>query len=490
MKTTARTTALLLSLLLVSGTVCACGDAQSSSDVQKENGTTALTDTAAEEQEDPFASARAAFDALPAHDLGGKDFVITAQAGVGNSEKEIFIETATGDVIEDAVYRRNLAVNEAFNCKIVLSAQSDVNSAVKKAVTAGDDSIQLAFPNLAGGGSLAQAGVLRNFLDFDEFDLSAPWWDQGTANLKIGGKVYFMMGDVNILDNDVTYILLFNKKLIGDADLEEPYQLVRDGKWTIDVFGSMCRDITADIDGDGAFTEKDRYGYVTTLSGPNTFFYGSEMKYVELDADGAPYLITDTEKATDVLRRVVGIVKENNTCYQPSDPAVGKPIFMEDRALFYGEVLSYIINLRAMETAFGVLPIPKYDEAQKNYYTYCENNASTVCIPNLGAEPEINAAVLEALAIQSHINVTPAYYEVALERKYTRDEESTEMLDIALANRVYDIGRVYTNLGTSDIFSNLANKGSLDFVSSYAKKEKSAQKALDKIFTAFSENDA
>ena len=81
MKTTARTTALLLSLLLAGGTLCACGDAQSSSDAQKENGTAVETDTAAEEQEDPFASARTAFDALPAHDLGGKDFVITAQAG-------------------------------------------------------------------------------------------------------------------------------------------------------------------------------------------------------------------------------------------------------------------------------------------------------------------------------------------------------------------------------------------------------------------------
>ncbi|MCQ2432408.1 MAG: hypothetical protein MJ175_07380 [Clostridia bacterium] len=489
MKQTIRTAAMLLALLLAGETLLSCGDTETGKPMTEEGGTAAASQTAGEETVDPFAAARAAFQEIPVSDLGGGEFVIAAQSGVGSSEDEIYIEEATGDVIEDAVYMRNLAVNERFNCKITLSAQGDVNSAVKKAVTAGDDSIRLAFPNLAGGGSLAQAGVLRNFLDFKEINLSAPWWDQGTANLTIGGKVYFMMGDINILDNDVTYILLFNKKLIADADIEEPYQLVRDGKWTIEMFGSMCRNITADIDGDGTFTEKDRYGYVTTGAGPNTFFYGSAMKYVELDAEGTPYLTTDTEKATDVLRQVVGIVKENNPCYQPTDYNVGKTIFMEDRALFYGEVLSYIINLRAMETSFGVLPIPKYDEAQKEYYTYCENNASTVVIPNVGANPEINAAVLEAMAIQSNINVTPAYYEVALERKYTRDEESTEMLDIALANRVYDIGRIYTNLGTADIFSSLVNKGSLDFVSTYTKKEKGALKALSKIVDAFASND-
>ena len=166
-----------------------------------------------------------------------------------------------------------------------------------------------------------------------------------------------------------------------------------------------------------------------------------------------------------------------------------KNMFMEDRVLFYGEVLSYVINIREMETAFGVLPIPKYDEMQEEYYTYCNAIASTATVPKTGASEELGmiTSVLEGMAIQSYIQVTPAYYDIALSRKYTRDDESAEMLDIALANRVYDIGRIYSLGGIGSIFQTLASSGSTDFASSLAKSEKAAKKMLDRIVKDYTE---
>ncbi len=91
------------------------------------------------------------------------------------------------------------------------------------------------------------------------------------------------------------------------------------------------------------------------------------------------------------------------------------------------------------------------------------------------------------MAIESYITVTPAYYEIALERKYTRDEESSEMVDIILANRVYDIGMVYSTIGIGRIFEEQAVKKNADFASVYAKKEKSSKKKLELIVEAFAE---
>ena len=195
------------------------------------------------------------------------------------------------------------------------------------------------------------------------------------------------------------------------------------------------------------------------------------------------------EKTVATLEKVVKIVSEDNITRIPSDVAVGKNMFMEDRVLFYGEVLSYVINIREMETAFGVLPIPKYDEMQEEYYTYCNAIASTATVPKTGAGDELGmiTSVLEGMAIQSYIQVTPAYYDIALSRKYTRDDESAEMLDIALANRVYDIGRIYSLGGIGSVFQTLASSGSTDYASSYAKNEKAAIKMLDRIVKDFSE---
>ena len=481
-------------LIFLAASLILCGTAACSEKPGDDGGSTvsptaasdeAGGETAAEPEPDPYDYAREKFNAVAEADFDGADFGITSQAATGNSEKEIWVEELTGDVVNDAVYNRNLSVNARFNCNITLTP-GDVNSIVRQAVTSGDSSYKLAFPNMATAASLAQQSFLMDYMKMDNLNLTEAWWDQGTLAMQIEGKVFFMNGDINYLDNDVTYIQLFNKQLIADVGLDVPYDLVREGKWTIDNFRSMCVNVTTDLDGDGSYTDRDRYGYVTTSEGPCTFFYGSGLTLVRYDADGHPVIDIDMDKTVAALEKVVRIVSEDNITRIPSDVATGKAMFMEDRVLFYGEVLSYIVNVRDMETAFGVLPIPKYDEAQEKYYTYCNAIASTACVPVSVDDAAMVTAVLEGMAIQSYIQVTPAYYDIALTRKYARDNESSEMLDIALAYRVYDIGRFFSQLGIGDIFQRLAASGSTDFASSFAKVEKSANKMLGKLIKDFS----
>lgn len=480
-----RTLALILAICICLPLV-SCATTEETNEVRDSVLEVAEEESSAEDTEpDKYDAAREVYAALPEVDYEGGTFVISAQAG-GTSEKEIWVEELTGDVVNDAIFNRNTVIEERFNLEIQLDA-GDVNSTISSAETAGDDSYKLAFPNLSTAATMAQSGYFANYLDYDALNIDEVWWDAGTAGLKICGKIYFMSGDINIKDNDVTYIQLFNKQMIQDVGFEEPYELVREGKWTIDTFSSMCRNVTTDINGDGIFDDYDRYGYVTTPAGPNTFFYGSGLSYVSFDSEGVPFLNIDNEKIISALDKVVAIFTQDNITRIPPDVANGKVMFMEDRVLFYGEVLSYIINLREMETPFGVLPIPKYDEAQERYYTFCENNSSTCAIPKTISDIENVSVVLEAMAIQSYISITPAYYDIALKRKYTRDDASSEMLDIALSNRVYDVGKVFSNIGIADTFQTLASSGSIDFASAIAKRQKAAQKGLEKIIKSFNE---
>ncbi|MBQ3638581.1 MAG: hypothetical protein II953_09485, partial [Clostridia bacterium] len=275
------TLALLLCLLLPA--VCACADSSGGKDADTPAETPGNADPSAaaepEEDADPYAYAREKFDAVAPADYEGADFTIPTQAATGNSEKEIWVEELTGDVVNDAVFNRNMSVNERFNCNIALTA-GDVNSIVRQAVTSGDGAYKIAFPNMATAASLAQQGFLLDYMKLDGLNLTDAWWDQGTLAMQIEGRVFFMNGDINYLDNDVTYIQLFNKKLIADVGLDVPYDLVREGRWTIDNFREMCMNVTTDLDGDGSYTDADRYGYVTTGEGPCTFFYGSGLTLV------------------------------------------------------------------------------------------------------------------------------------------------------------------------------------------------------------------
>ena len=92
-----------------------------------------------------------------------------------------------------------------------------------------------------------------------------------------------------------------------------------------------------------------------------------------------------------------------------------------------------------METDFGIIPYPKYDDAQDRYYSRIEA-CELFCVPVTNKNHEFAGVVLEALAAESAKSVIPSYYDVALQGKVTRDEESSEMLDLIFNTRVFDWG--------------------------------------------------
>jgi len=111
--------------------------------------------------------------------------------------------------------------------------------------------------------------------------------------------------------------------------------------------------------------------------------------------------------------------------------------FANGHGLFYADAISLVPLLRAMETDFGILPVPKYDESQDKYYTSSKGwiNCVSVSATDLGR----TSAVMEALAVESKNYTVPAYIEVALRTKYSRDDESSEMLDIIEKSRTLDL---------------------------------------------------
>ena len=46
-------------------------------------------------------------------------------------------------------------------------------------------------------------------------------------------------------------VLFFNKKLIEEYDLDDPYALVKSGEWTLDRLFSMSSEMLLDLNGDG-----------------------------------------------------------------------------------------------------------------------------------------------------------------------------------------------------------------------------------------------
>ena len=439
---------------------------------------------------------------LPEKDLKGEKFtfyVMGYERNVNNYSVEIYSEAENGDNINDTVYKRNKTVEEKYNFEIAEHPEKNGSLAdsVKKTLLAGDDLYQVFMMNLRDSVSMANQGFLYNLKNVEHIDLSKPWWDsKSNEGFSICNKLFYTVGDINIMDNNATWAVFFNKKLIKDSGLEMPYVYIKNNEWTMDKYYEMSSAAAKDLNGDGLMTpDDDCWGTVGDYLNTFMLFIASGERMTKKDKDDTPYLETINNRAADVMDKVFNIQLAKDSTLHANEFS-GKYAnvysdmirrnFKEDRALFYiAGLLSYTL-LRDMESEFGMVPMPKYDSAQENYYTtYNPNNASALSIPVTNKKLEETGLIVEAISAESMYTLTPAYYDVALERKYMRDEESRAMLDIILSSRMYDLAIVY-NWGKSyDVFETLTQKKSRDFTSEFEKIKNKAEIEIAKTVEMF-----
>ena len=429
---------------------------------------------------------------LPDIAFEGRDFKIIVTTW---GEYDVFVDDNSPDivsfndvVINDATYSRNMNVSEKYDVNIVKIPRDDIYNAVKKAVSAGLGDYDLALPNMLDAAKLAVEGYLHDWNGISHIDLNKPWYDQKLrSSLKINEKNYFMMGDYLIRDDDHTWILMFNKQIIRDLGLEEPYLLVRNGKWTFDKFKQMIKDASFDVNGDGIYDSGDRYGFLTTSAGGVTnFLYSGGEKITDGDpANGnKPVIRENTQKVTAILEKTVDILHNDNASFIKGSWEVFEKMFIGDQGLFYSEILAHVRRLRAMDTDFGVLPCPKYDENQTDYLTHIDPASPIMCLPST-SDPEFIGVVTEALSAESYRLVIPAFYEASMSGKIVRDEESLDMLKIIMQNHVFGFAMIFNFGGIGSIFNTLAGKGETNYISEYEAKTDKARADIDKTWESF-----
>lgn len=399
------------------------------------------------------------------------------------------------EALEDAVYRRNLAFEEYCNADInvILQQTSTINDTVKKDVQANAGEFDLIQNHMANTSNLASDGFLVSFTAIDDIDLTGPWWDEGTASFVISDQIYFMNSAINYSDENTTYVMMFNKKMAEDEDIH-PYQMVYDNEWTLDNFQSIIKEISYDYTGDGTWDENDVYGFVSTWETGSTFFFGSGLRYIVCEEGSDPYLALDASamsKATDLLEKVLNIFYVNHSTYSspPGKENLGMGTFKSGHALFYTEVVQYIVALgKDMEADFGVLPIPKYNKQQEDYITWTNGICTTASVSKAVQDLDKVGKTIEIFAIMSYQRVTPAFYDTVLQRKSVRDEESQGMLDIIFKTRTYDLC-MYYDLGLEPLFKTCVNNNKPNFSSNYTKQAGRAQKSLDKLIKKFAKDE-
>lgn len=426
---------------------------------------------------------------LPAKDFGGYEFTIMDR----NSEHtpwhtyDVFAEGENGDAINDAVFKRNQVIEELYNIKIKEEGVYIPVDNMQKLIIAGDDTIDVFTDGLNALTKLTIGNMLYDYNDIDEIQFDQPWWDQQIRNeLSVEGKSFFATGDISIMDNEATWCILFNKKMIEDYDLDDPYTLVREGTWTIDKMYEMARSVTKDLDGDGKMGKADQFGFLTEIYNVYALWVGGDNMIINKDENGLPVSAMYNERSATTYDKVVEFTFDESVSAiagRSVFPAYSdmNVCFTEGRGLFDYGAMALVSDFRESETDFGILPSPKLDMAQERYCnTFSPYNLMAYAIPATASDVSRVGTILEAMAQVSEHILTPAYMDVSLVGKFIRDNESEEMIELLLATRSYDLGAIYQWGNSFSIFNNATKSRAGTFASQVEKNAKSLNNAIQK----------
>ncbi len=471
--------ALCLLMLLVS-----CGSGGSENPAETSANTPEETQTETETEEVPD---------LPADlDLSGSTFTFGVLDNP-NARNPIVMEELTGEALNDAQYNTINGAQEMLGVSIgeyLIEDGYPATTKIRSIIQAGDDIIQVANLYCAATPVLLADGYLLDYNDIPIIDLSKSWWDQSVnQSLMLGDMRYAAIGDLSITTHDLTFILLFSKAQIDQNNLESPYDLVKDGKWTMDKMQEMMEIVTVDSNGDTEFTNEDNYGYLGTIKNVlPSFWIGAGEVTIALNDEGIPEMSMSDERFVSVIDRIFSMTYDNNArflSHQPEDVNQENiNMFQENKGLFMDCSLFWVTALRDMETDFGIIPYPMWDEAQGTYYSRVSYFMPPL-VPITNSNLELTGAVLEVTNYLAKQSITPAYYDISLKGKYSRDEESVAMLDLIFDNRVVDLGDTIFCPDVRDgFFSDMYKTDKRDLVSQVEKNAPKIQTTIAKMVSA------
>ena len=481
---------LLLTAMLASLAACG-GDAPASSD-------TTAADTASTAPETRYP------DDLPEDlDLGGETVTFLYREEKLN---EFFVEEATGDVVDDALYNSHRAVEERLNVNIeTIAREGHLNPArgeymthVSTTAMAGDDLYDWVDLMIGNSPVKMAEGIFLDLAANKYMDVSKPWYLDGMMELGIGDKLYFVSGDASLGYLKCAFCIYFNANLAEDFKLGSIYDIVDEGKWTMDKLIELSTLASQDVNGDGNYDENDKLGLVVHDNNhPWGFISALEMNMYDKDA---ATLTFGAERDAEVVGKMYDLFFATDGSWYP-DISNGNASQLEqynkitskftsgDVLFMTAELDDAVMQFRDMKDNYGILPYPKLDDAQKDYHAGSRSTHNAFSLLITTGNADAAGAVMEALAASNHATVMPAYFETALKVKYTRDDDSARMFDLIRENLTHNFGYIYSNaIGTPTVMIQSSFKNENSIASNVASNKDALNTALANYLKALEDS--
>ncbi len=457
-------------------------------------------------------------DNLPDNlDFGGEKITILSQDREGWTSDEVAVAAINSTPINDAIFKRNQTVSERINVKIEpikrkTDSPSEVVRLAQTAAEAGRNDYQiLVCPAVeVAHASVTDGGLFRNLVDRPYLDFEQVWWSAGYMDVMSCNPdednptkevLFSATGAISLSMYRFAFVTLFNKHLFDTYSVPYLYDTVIDGEWTMDYQYNLLETFHKSLGGDDEKGE-NQYGLVIGDSiSVDPYWSACDIHLATKNSTTKRYeAAIDVNDVSNVVDKIARLFNSSGTYnvgasagdYEQDDIrakfAAGEAAMVTLRLL---EVEND--DLRNMKDAYGIVPMPMYDEDQADYYTYLHDQFSVwTILKNVSDDSmEMVCAFLEAMASESYRRVTPSYYNTALKIKLGTDQESWDMLDMIFKKVYMDAGILYygplnaPSYKFREIVSNTVKTGTNTTSSTYNQSfRRTFNRALDRLNTS------
>lgn len=466
MKLTTRILSALLVLVMLCCTAVACAD--SGDDTLGDGGaadTTPIAGADAPAETTPVSSDTTAgqYDVssnLPA-DLrfDGEVVRVVSRNNDGVSD-EIAVDDYSGEPINDAIYERNLAIEALLGIDIentlLSGGQYVVTEEVRQMVQSGTDAYDMLANSTYSTIMYTGEGLFHDLTGVEYLDLSQIYWSQGFNEVaSFGDSQYLCAGALGLTLYRYMFVTMFNKDMLAARGIEDLYTVVNEGRWTLDYQSKLASEMYEDVNGNGTMDAQDTYGFI---SGPvayvDPYWSSCQLPILTKTSDNRYQVSIDVERTVAAVDKLLELYYDCGGSYIYPSESDSQDQLNISTHFADGRSATATLRLVSVETRalkdmndkYGIVPIPKLDEAQQSYRTFVHDQFTGLAIPVTVKEDRLSlvGAYMEATAAESYSSVIPVYYEMALKDKYLNDTESADMLDMIYENIYIDAGVLYT----------------------------------------------
>ena len=478
--------AILAALMVASMSGCnnSTSDNETKANTPTETTGTETTGSETEAEETTFSAG------LAKQDYNGADFRIYTSNTINGMENPIFLnhaEEQTGEIINDTLFNRDIFIEDGFNVKMQYTVDDEngsyqLSQNASRNILAGDAATELYIHDQAEmAKNLSAQGCIYPLNLVPGIQLKETYWypDINAASY-IGDNLYFGSCMISPRYYGSVYLTVFNRDRAEELQLEDIYALVSDGKWTIDKMFELSRLAVSDTDGDGTVSYTDNLGYF--WDSHEALINGCGFYLVE-NQGGHLVATMDDERMVNLFQKMVSFFEEEGEVYAGESGVDYDATLKAGNALFYNPCASDLVSFRDFEYDFGILPMPKYDEAQNGYIAFSQpwiNATAMIPVTVTGDTLEMTGTLTNAMVAYGYDYLRPAVFENVLMLKTTRDEQSSKIIELIFDNVIFEIS---TTLRFGDFYQSIRTffnekRGQQDITSLYASVKPALEASL------------